>query len=174
MSRSIKFERVADKFITNKVTKPTVDMLNKIEVDGKTYFIGETKLPVRADVGSAGYDFFCPKDIQILPAQKTIIFTDVKAKMPEDVVLQIFIRSSLAVKQGLMLSNNVGIIDSSYYSNSGNDGNIGIALVNTSGKAITLNKGDRIAQGIFIPYFTTDEDNVSDENRQGGFGSSGK
>ena len=112
--------------------------------------------------------------MEILPAQKTIIFTDVKAKMPDDVVLELYIRSSLAVKQGLMLSNSVGIIDASYYSNPNNDGNIGIAVVNTSGKAIKLSKGDRIAQGIFKPYFLTDEDSVLDEERKGGFGSSGK
>lgn len=131
------------------------------------------KLPTRADKSSAGYDFYLPKDVQILPGQKVLIFTDVKAYMQEDEVLELYIRSSLAIKYGLMLSNNVGIIDSSYYSNKGNDGNIGISIVNTSGKTVELKAGERIAQGIFKKFLVTDDDNASGE-RVGGFGSSGK
>lgn len=174
MKRSIGFERVSDKFIKHKVEKPTVEKDIKIDIDGKKYYIGETKLPKRADKGSAGYDFYIQDNVEILPGHKQLIFTDVKAYMPEDVVLCLYIRSSLAIKQGLMLSNNVGIVDASYYNNPDNDGNIGISIVNTSGKSVKLQKGERVAQGIFMPYFTTDEDNVSDENRQGGFGSTGE
>ncbi len=131
-------------------------------------------LPTRSDPRSAGYDFYVPKDFELLPGQKNILFTDVKAFMQPDEVLEIYIRSSLAIKQGLMLSNNVGIIDSSYYSNEGNDGNIGIALVNTSGKVIRLKEGERVAQGVFKKFLTIDEDVVQSEGRTGGFGSSGK
>lgn len=137
-------------------------------------FPTEIKLPTRADKGSAGYDFYIPKDIMLLPMQKTIVFTDVKAYMQSDEVLEIYIRSSLAIKHGLMLSNNVGIIDSSYYSNEGNDGNIGIALVNTTGRAVELKAGDRFAQGIFRHFLVADEDEVLASERKGGVGSSGK
>jgi len=73
-----------------------------------------------------------------------------------------------------MLSNSVGIIDASYYGNESNDGNIGIALVNTTGKAINIKKGQRIAQGIFTKFLVADVDETSDEQRSGGIGSSGK
>lgn len=134
----------------------------------------EPKLPTRADKRSAGYDFYVPKNIKLLPMQKTIIFTDVKAYMQEDEVLEIYIRSSLAIKQGLMLSNNVGIIDSSYYNNENNDGNIGVAVVNTTGITIELKAGDRFVQGIFKKFLVADEDNVLSDVRKGGIGSSGK
>ena len=134
----------------------------------------EIKLPTRADARSAGYDFYLPKDLKLLPMQKTIVWTDVKAFMQPDELLEIYIRSSLAIKNGLMLSNNVGIVDSSYYSNEGNDGNIGIALVNTTGVTVELKAGERIAQGIFKKYLTADEDVTTSEERVGGFGSSGK
>lgn len=140
----------------------------------KHQFPKEIKLPTRADSKSAGYDFYLPKDVKILPAQKLIIWTDVKAYMQDDEVLELYIRSSLAIKQGLMLSNNVGIIDASYYNNSANDGNIGIAVVNTSGKTIELKEGDRIAQGVFKKYLVVDEENITSEERTGGFGSTGK
>ena len=130
--------------------------------------------PVRADKRSAGYDLFCPIDIMLLPAQKTLVFLDVKAYMEEDEVLYVYPRSSLGIKSGLMLGNTVGIIDSSYYNNEGNDGNIGLSLLNTSGKGIQLKKGDRIAQGIFAKFLTADNDEVLGAERVGGFGSSGK
>lgn len=140
----------------------------------KHQFPKKINLPTRADPRSAGYDFYVPKDFELLPAQKTILFTDVKAFMQPDEVLKLYIRSSLASKQGLMLSNNVGIIDSSYYNNEDNDGNIGIALVNTSGKVVRLKEGERVVQGIFEKFLTADDDTVEGEERTGGFGSSGK
>lgn len=146
-----------------------------VEVLGKIQRIfPDIQTPVRADPRSAGYDFFAPTDIMLLPMQKTIIFTDVKAYMPEDEYVAIHIRSSLGIKQGIMLSNGTGIIDSSYYENQGNDGNIGIAVVNSSGKGVQLRAGDRIAQGIFCKYFIADNDEVLSETRVGGTGSSGK
>lgn len=130
-------------------------------------------LPTRADIHSAGYDFYCPITITLQPAQKTLFSTDVKAYMQDDEVLEIYIRSSLGIKKGLMIPNNVGIIDSSYYNNPSNDGNIGMALVNTSGKEVTIKAGERVAQGIFKKYLVTDNDNVLALERTGGFGSSG-
>lgn len=130
-------------------------------------------LPTRSDPRSAGYDFYAPIDIQLLPAQKTILWLDVKAYMGEDEVLNIYPRSSMGIKNGLMLSNTVGIIDASYYENPGNDGNIGLALLNTSGISINIKKGDRIAQGIFTKYLLADNDAPTSDIRVGGMGSSG-
>lgn len=133
----------------------------------------DIKLPARADKRSAGYDFFLPKDVDLHPGRKVMVFLDVKAYMQDDEVLKIYPRSSLGAK-GLTLTNTVGVIDASYYENAGNDGNIGLSLLNTSGITIQLKAGDRIAQGVFQKYLVTDEDNVLRESREGGFGSSGK
>lgn len=144
------------------------------EKNVKHKFQKDVTLPTRADKGSSGYDFYLPKDLTLEPMQKIIVWTDVKAYMLEDEELLMFIRSSLAIKQGLMLSNCVGKIDSSYYSNEGNDGNIGIALVNTTGKTVKLQAGDRFAQGTFYKYLIADNDAPLNEIRTGGIGSSGK
>ncbi len=145
-----------------------------VSANGKTLTIyPDTQLPVRADSASAGYDFFSPVDITLLPMQKTILATNVKAYMLEDEVLKLYPRSSMGIKKGLMLSNTVGIIDSSYYGNESNDGNIGLPLLNTSGKAIEIKRGERVCQGIFVKYLVADEDNVLSETRTGGTGSSG-
>lgn len=147
----------------------------KIPQQNKTLVVyEETVLPTRSDNRSAGYDFYAPIDIKLLPMQKTILWTNVKAYMNEDEMLQIYPRSSMGIKAGLMLSNTVGIIDSSYYGNESNDGNIGLALLNTSGKSIDIKRGDRIAQGIFTKYLIADEDEVTGAVRTGGMGSSGK
>lgn len=133
-------------------------------------------LPQRADVRSAGYDFFAPKDIDILPGHKLILWTDVKAYMGDDEVLELYPRSSMGIKKGLMLSNTVGVIDSSYYNNEGNDGNIGLPLLNTSGVAIKIKAGERIVQGIFKQYLVAENGNPeeSEKGRTGGLGSTGK
>lgn len=172
---SIKFEVVKNDARTAYQTKPSVEVDEKVELEnGDKIYVPEINLPTYADDGSAGCDFYSPISFSIMPKQKTIIFTDVKAKMPKDVVLLLFIRSSLAVKNGLMLSNNVGVIDSTYYGNEANDGNIGIPLVNTTGKTVEIKAGERIAQGVFVNYLKASNTKTADTERKGGFGSSGK
>lgn len=131
------------------------------------------ELPARADKESAGYDFRTPIDVTINPMEQVLIWTDVKAYMQPHEVLMLYVRSSLGIKKGLTLANTVGVIDSSYYDNPDNDGNIGICLVNRGMKPVTLKAGKRICQGIFTIYLPTDDDNFLGDKRIGGFGSSG-
>lgn len=128
------------------------------------------KVPNRATSSSAGYDFYLPYDLVIKPKESILVKTGIKACMENDEFLMIVIRSSLGVKKGLQLSNNVGIIDSDYYNNIDNEGHIMISLKNCSDIAVTLICGERIAQGIFLKYLKVDDD--SNQNaRLGGFGS---
>ncbi|MDF2612518.1 MAG: dUTPase [Clostridia bacterium] len=129
-------------------------------------------LPKRADDRSAGYDFYSPIDVLFKPNQTVIIWTNIKAYMLRDEVLNLYVRSSIATKKGLKLVNQVGVIDSSYYGNEDNDGNIGIALCNTSDRMVVIQEGERIVQGIFVKYLTADNDSVIHKHRSGGFGSS--
>lgn len=133
----------------------------------------DTKLPERSTKFSAGYDFKSLEDFDIEPNQVHIFKTGVKAKMDEDDVLLIFIRSSLAIKKGLQLANNVAVIDADYFSNPDNDGHIMIAIKNTSNEIVPIKKGDKIAQGMFTKYEITIDDKSSNE-RTGGTGSTGR
>lgn len=133
-----------------------------------------TTLPTRADDKSAGYDFYTPIDFQVLPNSKMIIWTNVKAYMQDDEVLQLFVRSSIGIKHDCVLANGTGIIDASYYENEDNDGNIGICLVNRTGQTKEFKAGSRIAQGIFTKYLVADEDITTSDKRTGGIGSSGQ
>jgi len=131
----------------------------------------EIYLPKRATPGSAGYDFKAPYDIDIYPTDVVKFYTNIKVKMPQDEVLKIYIRSSLAIKKRLTLPNFVGIIDSDYYSNPDNDGNIIIAFINNGFDVVEIKKGDKIAQGIFEKYHITDDDCPVSDKRTGGIGS---
>ena len=134
----------------------------------------DTKLPERQTKASAGYDFYVIEDVTIPPQSVVMLPTNVKAYMQDDEVLMLYIRSSIGVKKGVVLSNGTGVIDASYYSNPDNDGRIGIALYNSSNEEVHISAGDRIAQGVFIKYLTVDDDTVVNKVRVGGFGSSGK
>lgn len=139
----------------------------------KEYFNYPTKLPTRADPQSAGYDFYVKDAVVLEPGESKLIFTDVKAYMLENEVLLLHIRSSLGVKFGVILKNGTGVIDASYYNNPTNDGNIGLPLVNMSKKKVVINAGERVAQGIFMPYLVADTDFTLNKDRSGGLGSSG-
>ena len=126
-------------------------------------------LPLRGTSKSAGYDFYSNDTVTIKPGEKYLFWTDIKAYMLPQEVLEIFVRSSIAIKKGLILCNQVGIIDADYHNNKSNDGNIGICLRNISNDDAVIKKEERIAQGIFKRFLISDNCN-SDEDRTGGIG----
>ena len=128
-------------------------------------------LPVRGSSGSAGYDISSPIDVIIEPHSSVLVWTNIKAYMLQDEVLEVYIRSSVGIKKGLMLKNTVGIIDSDYYSNESNDGNIGLNLRNMTDEAVVIEKGERICQCVFQKYLIADNDVYLSDSRVGGFGS---
>jgi len=127
-------------------------------------------LPQRGTKTSAGYDFSTPISVAILPHKQYLIWTDIKAYMQVGEVLILDVRSSIGINKSLELSNTIGIVDQDYYSNPKNDGNIGICLYNKSDEIVTLDVGERIAQGIFLPFLEADNGNTENE-RNGGIGS---
>lgn len=161
------------------------------------------QLPVRATKNAAGYDFFCAKDfvlpsiwkmnfIKVLVAlyrQKTItqqdlqdaqailkpylVPTGIKAYMQPEEYLMLANRSSNPLKRSMILPNGVGIIDADYYNNENNEGEIFFQMINFGLKDIHLKKGERLGQGIFMPFLLADDEQKPQQVRQGGFGSSG-
>ena len=132
----------------------------------------EIKLPVRATKNSIAYDFYSPISVDIEPMCSQMIWTDVKAIFNSDEALLINVRSSMG-KQPVMIANTQGWIESDYANNPDNDGNIGFRLFNLGNTPYEIHVGDRIGQGMFIKYLTTDDDEATAQ-RMGGFGSSGK
>lgn len=132
------------------------------------------QLPKRATSGSAGYDFFSPLTFELKPQETIKIPTGIRVQMEEGWVLKIYPRSGLGFKYRLQLNNTVGIIDSDYFY-SDNEGHMFIKITNDSneGKTIRVEAGTGFAQGIFVEYGITVDDDVV-EVRNGGFGSTTK
>ena len=128
-------------------------------------------MPKRSTAFSAGYDFFAPCDLSFPPNRANKIPTGIRAKMNDDYVLMCFPRSGLGFKYRMRLDNTVGVVDADYYG-SNNEGHIFLKMTNETldGKELKIHQGDAFAQGVFLQYGIT-EDDEADGVRNGGFGS---
>ena len=131
----------------------------------------EIRLPRRATAGSAGYDFFAPAGFALAPGETRLVPTGVRVRIDEGWVLKLYPRSGLGFKYRLQLNNTVGVIDSDYFG-AKNEGHIMLKLTNDSNenRTLTVESGMAIAQGVFVEYGITVDDDVC-ELREGGFGS---
>jgi len=131
----------------------------------------EIILPRRGTAGSAGYDFFSPLDFTLESGQFIKIPTGIRARIDDGWVLTLYPRSGQGFKYRVQLYNSVGVIDADYFG-AQNEGHIQIKLVNanTEGKTLSVKQGEAFAQGIFLPFGITIDDDAT-EIRTGGFGS---
>jgi dUTP pyrophosphatase len=134
--------------------------------DGQNLFEGEDH--------NAGYDLKAAHNCRIPNFGRALIMTGIYTCFDKSMQLEIRSRSGLALKSGIMVLNSPGTIDSSYR------GEIGVILFNVSGSTFDVNKGDRIAQAVFMPVIHPKFQRVSDpldlddsERGELGFGSSG-
>lgn len=171
MKRIAKFEKVARENFVAEACRT----LNKTpeEAEAAYELIRE---PKRATVGSAGYDFYVPFDLELKPGDTVKVPTGIRAAIAEGWVLMIYPRSGLGFKFRLQLDNTVGVIDSDYY-NSDNQGHIMIKVTNCSstssenpGKNVVLKAGEAFAQGVFTEFGIVVDDET-EGIRNGGFGS---
>ena len=130
-------------------------------------------IPTYGTEFSAGADIYALLDepVTIAPGETKLIHTGLAMAIPEGLVGLNFARSGMATKRGLAPANKVGVIDSDYR------GELMVALYNQGSVAQTVEHGDRIAQIIFMPYYTADFilcDELDETVRgEGGFGSTG-
>lgn len=129
----------------------------------------EIILPKRATRNSAGYDFFSPRTVSIMPGDSCTIYSGIRAIFPNDIFLALYPRSGLGIKYRVTLANSTGIVDSDY-SGAANEGHIIFKLVNNGRDPVTIQKGRAFAQGIFQRYYITDDDQAEGD-RAGGLGS---
>ncbi len=127
-------------------------------------------LPKYETNGSFAFDFSIRKTTEIKPNETALLPGNVIVKCPENLALLVLPRSSAFRKTGLIFPHSIGLIDADYH---GEKDEIKIQVYNQSDKIITINKGDRIAQGLFVKTekieFT--EDHSPAEISRGGFGS---
>lgn len=168
MKKVAKFEKVSwtqfqKDYVDTFGAGETIDMSEIQEI------YDNIELPVRATSGSAGYDFKSSIGFKLKPGSTIKIPTGIRVKIDDGWVLKCYPRSGLGFKYKMRMANVVPIIDSDYYY-SDNEGHIFLKLSNEGEKDISINSGDKIIQGVFVPYGITYDDYVN-KTRNGGFGS---
>lgn len=163
MKRIARFLKVSEQQFLKDVNLPDAAEIYK-----------EIKLPQRATKGSAGYDIYAPYDVVLKAGETAKIPTGIRILMEEGWVFKLYPRSGLGFKFRLQLDNTVGIIDSDY-AYADNEGHIFIKVTNDSreGKTVEIPKGTAFAQGIFVEFGITFDDDAQGI-RKGGFGSTTK
>lgn len=130
-------------------------------------------LPTYGTPYSAGGDLYSAEDEDtvIAPGETKLIHTGIAVELPENTVGIVAARSSLATKRGLAPANKIGVIDCDYR------GEIMTAIFNQSQSVQVIEKGERFAQLIIMPYipceFTEAEELSESQRGTGGFGSTG-
>jgi len=131
---------------------------------------GEGQLPAYASAGAAGADLRASLDVTLAPGAQAVVATGVHVEIPPGHVGLIWPRSGLAVRHGL--DTLAGVIDSDYR------GEVRVVLVNHGPEAVTLARGDRIAQllvqRVERAVFTRVDNLVESDRGPGGFGSTGR
>lgn len=131
------------------------------------------ELPTYATVGSAGMDLRAAIDNNVVlnPSERVLIPTGIKIALPKNFVADVRSRSGLALKNGIVVLNAPGTIDSDFR------GEIGVILINLGSDSFVIERGMRIAQLVILPYSRVDLEVVQeleDTDRScGGYGSTG-
>jgi dUTP pyrophosphatase len=170
-----------------------MDKQNKNTImDIKVTVVDNTvKKPVYSTEGAAGFDLFAHtfksvtnpgealkkedanvESINLYPGARVLVGTGIHMAIPTGYEVQVRPRSGNAIKKGLTVLNSPGTIDSDYR------GEVGVILINHSKDAVTITKGDAIAQGVLKQVeranFVKVDELPSTERGQGGFGSTDK
>ena len=142
----------------------------KIKIVNKS----DLEAPKYATEDSAGFDLRANDFYSLMPFKRLLVKTGLFIEIPKGHVGYVCTRSGLALKQGLMVLNSPGVVDSDYRSE------VGVILINLSDEQITVKPGDRIAQMIISSYTKAEFDVVASEDEfsktgrgLGGFGSTG-
>lgn len=131
------------------------------------------KPPEYKTEGAVGFDFEASEAVVIAPGEIKLVPVGYVMEIPEGYFLAIVPRSSTPKKFGLEMPHSVGIIDVDY---SGPGDEIFIQVRNFTDETVTVNTGDRIAQGLIIPVIRANfvEKDLSGNTTRGGFGTTGK
>ena len=129
-------------------------------------------LPKYETAGAAGFDLICRESSEIKAGSIALIPANIIIEVPEGYMLAVLPRSSTP-KKGLMLANSLGVIDNDYC---GPEDEVKILVYNFTEKTVTVNRGDRIAQAIFVRIECVEfcERQIPPSNvTRSGFGSTG-
>ena len=129
-------------------------------------------LPKYETAGAAGFDLAASVDIDVQPGEVTLVPTGLVIEVPAGHFLGVFARSSTPLKRGLMVANGVGVVDEDYC---GPTDEIRIEVYNFTPRAVHVARGDRLAQGVVMPFERVEWREGAEPGRasRGGFGATG-
>lgn len=157
-------EQLQDKIVTMDELDITMEDIgyNPVEIDNNENNV------IKYTNGKSFLNIYVIRDEQEYMVT-VVIPTGICCEMNPDCTLFILPRSGLGFEYQLGISNTLGLIDSDYFY-SDNEGHIMIKLVNRGDKEINIPAGKGFAQGVFMQYGITVDDDC-DGVRNGGFGS---
>jgi len=128
-------------------------------------------LPAYQTAEAAGFDLAASVDMTVEPGTIALVPTGLVIAVPKGHFLGIFARSSTPLKRGLMVANGVGVVDADYC---GAHDEIKIQVLNFTQAPVHVRRGDRLAQGVIVPFVRAEfhEEQPIAASR-GGFGSTG-
>ena len=151
--------------VRKTTTKTTLKMGVKSVNDNASF-------PIKASEDAACYDIVLPDDVYIAPHSVKLVGTGLAFDIPKGYRVDVYLRSSIAIKTNARLANAVGKIDSDY------TGEVKLALENIGGVPVRFYKGDRVAQFEINKVTDVTLEEVAElketERAAGGFGSTGK
>lgn len=129
-------------------------------------------LPQYETSGAAGFDLASAASMTVAPGEVALVPTGLVIEVPVGHFLGVFARSSTPLRRGLMVANGVGVVDSDYC---GPADEIKIEVYNFTAQPVSIAVGDRLAQGVVIPFVRADWQEVGSTGTasRGGFGSTG-
>ena len=133
---------------------------------------GGLPLPAYAKSGDAGLDLRASESVTLEPGERRLVPTGLAVAIPEGHAGFVLPRSGLAMHKGVTVLNAPGLIDSGYR------GEIKVLLINHGAEAVSIDRGERIAQLVVQPVARArlvEEERLPDSARgEGGFGSTGR
>ena len=132
----------------------------------------DVALPVYHSDGAAAFDLASREDVVVAPGEVRLVGTGLVVEVPRGHFLAVVARSSLPIKKGLLVANAIGIVDSDYC---GPQDEVKVEVYNFTAREAAIARGERIAQGLILPAFRVEWEEVADSAApsRGGFGSTG-
>jgi dUTP pyrophosphatase len=130
-------------------------------------------LPVYETDGSVGFDIIARETMQVPSKEIKLIPGNIIVEVPKGYMLMVASRSSTPKKKGLTPPHGLGIIDHDYC---GEQDEIKIQVYNFTNDSVIVERGEKIAQGVFIKIdkLSWEEVDSMSKNSRGGFGSTDK
>jgi dUTP pyrophosphatase len=132
----------------------------------------DVPMPSYQTAGAAGFDLASSVDMTVEPGEVALVPTGLVIQAPAGHFLGIFARSSTPLKRGLIVANGVGVVDADYC---GPKDEIKIQVLNFTAAPVAVRRGDRLAQGVLLPYARAEWRELAEMSQptRGGFGATG-